>query len=107
MATATRTKKTSEDIEKEIVATKAKLAALERRAYGGQLAELIKDTAIVQDFAAIRAQATTMSALEILAAIGEAVGIKRLEVKQGDVVKRKPVDPNKPKKPRAPKTKTV
>ena len=36
----------------------------------------------------------------ILATLGAAVGIKRLEVKQLEAPKRKPADPNKPKKPR-------
>ncbi len=40
----------------------------------------------------------------ILAAIGEAVGIKKLEVKQTAIPAKKPVDPNKPRKPRAVKT---
>jgi hypothetical protein len=39
-----------------------------------------------------------------LAAIGTAIGIKRLEVKQLEAPKRKPADPNKPRKPHAKKT---
>ena len=40
----------------------------------------------------------------ILAAIGDAVGIKKVEVIQAATPARKPADPNKPRKPRAVKT---
>jgi predicted DsbA family dithiol-disulfide isomerase len=90
MATGTRTAKTSSDLKKEIEATKARLAVLEKRAYAEELTELIANTGIVKDFAAIKAKTKDISDLVILAAIASAVGIKRLEMKQGDVIPRKP-----------------
>lgn len=90
MATGKRTAKTSADLLKEISATKARLVSLEKRAYAGQLDEMIANTSIVKDFKAIQSKVTDISPLAILTAIASAVGIKRLELKQGDVVPRKP-----------------
>ena len=90
MATKSRSTKTSADLIKEIAATKARLALLEKRAYAGRLDEMINSTSIARDFAAIQAQATDISPLAILSAVGAAVGIKRLVITQSDVVKRKP-----------------
>lgn len=84
------TPKTSADLVKEIAATKARLASLEKRAYAGQLDEMIKSTTIAQDFAAIQSRVTDISPLAILSAVGAAVGIKRLVITQSEPVKRKP-----------------
>ena len=65
---------------------------------------MIKATNIVADFAKIQARVTDIKPTAILSAIGVAVGIKRLEVKQAEPPKRKPADTNKPKKPRAKKS---
>jgi hypothetical protein len=90
MATAKRTAKTSADLLKDIAATKARLALLEKRAYAGQLDEMIKSTSIVKDFATIQSKVTDISPLAILSAVGAAVGIKRLVLTQSDAVPRKP-----------------
>lgn len=90
MATKSRSTKTSADLIKEIAAAKARLAALQQRAYSGQLDELITATTIARDFAAIKARVTDVSPLAILAAVGAAVGIKRLVITQSEPVKRKP-----------------
>lgn len=86
MATGKRTAKTSADLLKDIATTKARLASLEKRAYAGQLNEMIKSTEIVKDFATIQSKVTDISPLAILSAIGAAVGIKRLVLTQGDAV---------------------
>jgi hypothetical protein len=90
MATKSRSSKSSAELLKEIEAAKARLAALEQRAYAGQLDEMIKSTTIVQDFAAIQSRVTDISPLAILSAVGAAVGIKRLVITQSEPVKRKP-----------------
>lgn len=92
MATARKPSvpKTSADLIKEIAAAKARLAALEQRAYSGQLDEMIKSTTIAQDFAAIQSRVTDISPLAILSAVGATVGIKRLVITQSEPVKRKP-----------------
>ena len=90
MATRKRTEKTSADLIKDIAATKARLASLEKRAYAGQLNEMINRTAIVKDFGAIQSKVTDISPLAILSAIGAAVGIKRLVLSQSEPIKRKP-----------------
>jgi hypothetical protein len=64
---------------------------------------LIAGTNIVADFAKIQSRVTDIKPVAILAAIGNAVGIKRLDVKQADAPKRKAADPSKPRKPRTPK----
>ena len=96
--------KTSADLKSQLEAAKKRLADLEKRAYAEELSELIKSTNIVADFAKIQARVTDIKDVAILAAIGTAIGIKRLEVKQAEPPKRKPADTNKPKKPRAKKS---
>jgi len=95
---------TSAELKEKLEAAKKRLADLEKRAYAEELSELIKSTNIVADFAKIQARVTDIKDVAILAAIGTAIGIKRLEVKQLEAPKRKPADPNKPRKPRAKKS---
>ncbi len=97
-------KKTSAEMKAQLVDAKKKLADLERRAYAEELHELIRTTSIVADFAKIQARVTDIKPTAILAAIGNAVGIKRLQVTQAIAPTRKPVDPNKPRKARTPKS---
>jgi ASC-1-like (ASCH) protein len=99
-----KTPKTSADLKKQLELAKKKIQDLEKRAYAEELTELIGGTSIVADFAKIQARVTDVKAVQILAAIGNAVGIKRLDVKQADAPKRKATDPSKPRKPRTPKT---
>ena len=95
---------TSAELKEKLEAAKKRLADLEKRAYAEELSELISSTNIVADFAKIQARVTDIKDVAILAAIGTAIGIKRLEVKQLEAPKRKPADPNKPRKQREKKT---
>ena len=99
-----KTPKTSAELKQQLEEAKKKIADLEKRAYTEELTELIAGTNIVADFAKIQARVTDIKPVAILAAIGNAVGIKRLDVKQADAPKRKATDPSKPRKPRTPKT---
>ena len=85
MATATKTTrtrktKTAEDMKADILKARAALAALEQRAYAGELDGHVQKSAIVKEFTAIREKVKGASDIAILASIGKAVGIKRLEV---------------------------
>ena len=90
MATARKPSipKTSAQLKAQLETAKAKVASLEKRVYEDQLGEWLKSTTIVKDFAAIQAKVKDISPLAILAAIAEAVGIKRLVLSQSDVVPR-------------------
>ena len=96
--------KTSAELKIQLEEARKKLADLERRAYAEELHELIRSTSIVAEFHKIQALVKDIKSTAILAAIGDAVGIKNLEVKQATTPARKPADPNKPRKPRAVKT---
>ncbi len=85
MATATKTTrtrkaKTTEDLKADLAKARAALVALEQRAYAGELDEHVKNSAIVKEFTAIREKVKGASDVAILASIGKALGIKRLEV---------------------------
>lgn len=97
------TPKTSAELKAQLEDARKKLADLERRAYAEELHELIRSTSIVAEFNKIQALAKDIKPTAILAAIGDAIGIKRLEIKQASAPTRKPADPSKPRKPRAPK----
>ena len=104
MATRKPTKpKTSADLKAQLAEAKKRLADLEKRAYAEELTELINSTSIVADFVMIKARVKDINDVAILAAVGAAVGIKRLEVKQLEPAKRKPADQSNPRKPRAKK----
>ena len=93
--------RTSADLKLQLAAARLKLADLEKRAYAEELSELIASTSIKDDFARIKAQVKDIKPEAILAAIGEIVGIKRLQITQAEPKPRKPADPSKPSKPRA------
>lgn len=85
MATATKTTrtrkaKTAEDLKADLAKARAALAALEQRAYAGELDGHVEKSAIVKEFTAIREKVKGVSDIAILASIGKAVGIKRVEV---------------------------
>jgi hypothetical protein len=85
MATATKTTrtrkaKTAEDLKADLAKARAALAALEQRAYAGELDGHVQKSAIVKEFTAIREKVKGASDVAILASIGKAVGIKRVEV---------------------------
>jgi predicted DsbA family dithiol-disulfide isomerase len=95
MATATKTTrtrkaKTAEDLKADLAKARAALAALEQRAYAGELDGHVQNSAIVKEFIAIREKVKGVSDIAILASIGKAVGIKRVEVSIKPVATRKP-----------------
>lgn len=86
----TRKKKTAEDLKAALAKARASLAALEQRAYAGELDEHVKKSAIVREFSAIREKVKGASDVAILASIGKAAGIKRVEITIKPVAIRKP-----------------
>jgi hypothetical protein len=99
--TKPRTPKTSSELKQQLEAAKKKVAELEKRAYAGELMEMIAATSIVADMKKIQENAKDVNPTAILSAIATAAGLKRITVTQAEAKPRKPVDPNKPKKPRA------
>jgi hypothetical protein len=82
MATTTRKKKTAADLKADLEAAKRKLAALEAKAYEGELTEAVNKSAIVAEFNKIKTRYKDISAVNILQAIGKAVKIPRVVVTQ-------------------------
>ena len=74
----------TDDYKAKLEKAKAALKALEEKAYASELEELIKKQNIVSSFKVIQANTKAISDVAILAAIGKAVGIKRLVVTQAD-----------------------
>jgi hypothetical protein len=89
-ATRTRKAKTAEDLKADLAKARAALAALEQRAYAGELDEHVSKSAIVKEFTAIREKVKGASDVAILASVGKAVGIKRVEVTIKPAATRKP-----------------
>jgi hypothetical protein len=81
----TRKTKTSDDLKKELEEARKKLAALEQRAFAGELDEAIAKANFVTEFAKIKMAVPKVSDVAILQAIGNAVGIKRVQVTQAPV----------------------
>ena len=90
MATTTRTRKTAADLKADLEAAKRKLAALEAKAYEGELTEAVNKSAIVAEFNKIKARYKDISAVNILQAIGKAVKIPRVVVTQTEAKSRSP-----------------
>jgi len=103
MATKIRKVKTAAELKTDLEKAKQKVKELEQRAYAGELEEFVKKTNIVSDFNKIKANVNGANDLVILAAIGKAAGIARLQISQSPAPKRGPADPNKPKKTTAKK----
>ena len=83
MATrAPRKTLSTDDYKAKLAKAKEALKALEEKAYASELEELIKKQNIVSSFKVIKANTKGVSDLQILSAIGKAVGIKRLSVTQ-------------------------
>jgi len=72
----------TDDYKAKLEKAKAALKALEEKAYASELEELIKKQNIVSSFKVIQANTKDVSDIQILTAIGKAVGIKRLSVSQ-------------------------
>lgn len=88
MATATRKKKTAAELKKDLEAAKKRVAALEAKAYEGELAEAIAASTIVSEFNKIKARYKDISPVNILQAIGKAAKITRVVVTQSEPQKR-------------------
>ena len=88
MAKGTRTAKTAEQLKKDVEIAEQKLIALKRRAFSGEITEMIKNSTIKVEFDKILKEAKGVSDVAILEAIGAVVGIKRLIVSQSPTVKR-------------------
>lgn len=88
MAKGTRTAKTAEELQKEVLKAEQKLVALKKRAFAGQVTELIKKSSIPEEFKRILGLAKGVSDTALLETIGDVVGIKRLVVSQSEPVKR-------------------
>lgn len=86
MATAktTRKKKTAAELKKDLEAAKKRVAALEAKAYEGELTEAIAASGIVSEFEKIKARYKDISPVNILQAIGKAAKITRVQVTQSD-----------------------
>jgi len=80
-----RVTKTSEDLKKELEEARKKLAALEQRAFAGELDEAIAKANFVTEFLKIKIAVPKVSDVAILQAIGSAVGIKRVQVTQAPI----------------------
>ncbi len=79
---APRKTKTAAELKAELEKAKAAVAALEQKAYAGELEEAVAATNIVAEFMAIQERYKDVTDIAILAAIGKAAGIKRLSVTQ-------------------------
>lgn len=80
--------KTAAELKVQVEKARAALAALEQKAYAGEVEEAVNKTSIVADFNAIRAKLNNVKDVVILAAIGKAAGIARLVVTQTEPKKR-------------------
>lgn len=95
MVTGTRKKKTAEDLKADLAAAKAKVAALEQKAYKSELGELISKSHFASDYSAIKTAFKDVSDVAILMEIAKACGAKRIHITQAEP------------KPRATKPKTT
>ena len=82
MATATRKKKTVDDLKADLAAAKAKVAALEQKAYKSELSELISKSHFAADYKAIQTAFKDVSDVAILMEIAAACGAKRIHITQ-------------------------
>ena len=74
--------KTAAELKKDLEAAKAKVKALEAKAYEGELAEAIAKTGIVAELIKLCENHKDISAANILQAIGKAANIPRIVVTQ-------------------------
>jgi hypothetical protein len=89
MATRQRTVKTAAELKAEIEKKRREIAELEQKAYASELDEAVKNLNAAKVFADIKAQVKGASDVAILAAIGKAAKVKRLEITQKDAIPRK------------------
>jgi hypothetical protein len=79
---------TPQDIAAKVIKMRASLLALEQRSYASQLEDAIKNAEIAAAFKKVKASVSGATDIAILAAIGKAAGIKRLEISQKPAVPR-------------------
>ena len=84
MATATRKKKTVDELKADLAAAKAKVAALEQKAYKSELSELIRKSHFLADYNAIKTAFKDVSDVAILMEIASACGAKRIHITQAE-----------------------
>ena len=82
MATTTRKKKSVDDLKADLAAAKAKVVALEQKAYKGELSELINKSHFAAEYAAIKTAFKDVSDVAILMEIAKACGAKRIHITQ-------------------------
>jgi hypothetical protein len=102
MATTRKPKvaKTSAELKKELELARKKVDELERKAYAGELKELINKSGVVAAITDIKTKVKEATDIAILTAIANAAGFKRLVVTQTAAPARKTY-PKKPKTPKA------
>ena len=84
MVTGTRKKKTAEQLKADLAAAKAKVAALEQKAYKSELGELISKSHFASDYSAIKTAFKDVSDVAILMEIAKACGAKRIHITQAE-----------------------
>ena len=84
MATATRKKKTVDELKADLAAAKAKVAALEQKAYKSELSELIRKSHFQADYNATKTAFKDVSDVAILMEIASACGAKRIHITQAE-----------------------
>ena len=84
MATGTRKKKTAEQLKADLAVAKAKIAALEQKAYKIELGELISKSHFASDYAIIKSAFKDVSDVAILMEIAKACGAKRIHITQAE-----------------------
>lgn len=84
MATATRNKKTATQLKTDLEKAKKRVAALEAKAYDGELAEAIAASNIASEFEKIKSKYKDIPPINILQAVGKAVKIARVVVTQSE-----------------------
>lgn len=79
-----RKPKTVEQLRADLAAAKAKVAALEQKAYKSELGELISKSHFASDYAAIKSAFKDVSDVAILMEIAKACGAKRINITQAE-----------------------
>lgn len=88
MATGTRKAakdKTQADWEADVKRLEAQLAAARLQVAASKVTDALNETNILAEFQTLKSKAKDVSDTDLLLAIGNALGIKRLEVKQTPV----------------------
>lgn len=84
MATTTRKTKTAAELKADLEKAKKRVAALEAKAYEGELTEAVANSSIVTEFNKIKNNYKDIAAVNILQAIGKAAKVPRVVVTQSE-----------------------